>query len=205
MRRFLAVSALLVPIAMAVPAGAEAPALDGAATDATTGAATDATTDATTNPAADATADAAAMEFSPALSGAWEGRGEVFLNMEQERPFNVKCELNVDASDTTFDLDGECGALFVKRPIRVSLTREGEGITGTYDADLRTGTAQLTGAEAGGAIEMEIEWGGEVNGDTVADMRIVRDGEEGLRIVFTDIDPATGEQRTTSDLVLKRG
>ena len=156
-------------------------------------------------PVEGATKGAMAMEFSPALSGAWEGRGEVFVNMEQERPFNVRCDLTVDASDTTFDLDGECGALFVKRPIRVSLTREGEAITGTYDADLRTGIATMEGGETDGAIEMEITWGGEVNGDTTADMRIVRDGEDGLRIVFTDIDPATGEDRTTSDLVLERG
>ena len=145
------------------------------------------------------------MEFSPTLSGMWEGRGEVFANMEQERPFNVRCDLNVDATDTTFALDGECGALFVKRPIRVTLEREGDAITGTYDADLRTGLATLEGAETDGAIEMEITWGGEVNGDLTADMRIVREGEDGLRIVFTDIDPATGEDRTTSDLVLERG
>ena len=150
------------------------------------------------------TSPAKPMEFSPALSGAWEGSGEVLVNMGQQTPFTVKCDLTVDASDTTFALDGECGALFVKRPIKVSLTREGETITGTYDAELRTGQATLEGAETDGAIEMEITWGGEVNGDTTADMRIVRDGEDGLRIVFTDTDPATGETRTTSDLVLER-
>lgn len=151
-----------------------------------------------------AMSDAVAMDFSPDLSGAWEGGGEVFANMEQERPFNVNCDFTVDATDTSFDLDGTCGALFVKRPIRVSLMEEGETVSGTYDADLRTGIAELDGTLEADGIEMAITWGGDVNGDTDARMRLERTNDGGLRIVTFDIDPATGEERTTSDLMIER-
>ena len=179
----LAVAALFVPATFLAPASAQ-PA------------------DGTVGEAA-AAPDAVSMGFSPALSGPWEGRGAVFENMEQERPYIVKCDFSVDATETTFALGGECGALFVKRPISVMLERDGEAISGTYDANLRTGTATLTGADVDGAIVMDVEWGGEVNGDTSAGMRIVRE-DDALRIVFTDTDPVTNEERTTSDLVLRK-
>lgn len=143
------------------------------------------------------------MEFSSGLSGPWTARGEVLPSLSMERPFRVKCDFTVDSSDRSFDLDGECGALFVKRPVRTALVREGEAITGTYEADLRTGTATLTGRERDGAIEMDVEWGGEVNGDETARMRIVREGDK-LRVQTIDIDPATGEEVTTTDLLLER-
>lgn len=160
---------------------------------------------------ADAPADGATSEdavtnaFSPDMSGPWTGGGEVLRKIGDERPLTVSCDFTMDATDATLDLNGECGALFIKRPIRVSLTRENNTISGTYEAELRTGPARLEGSEDSGVIEMDVEWGGEVNGDLEAEMRIMGSGPEGLRIVFTDINPATGEERTTSNLVLERG
>ena len=145
-----------------------------------------------------------ALQFSSDLSGEWKGGGDVLAKIEQERPYRVRCDFTVDASDVRFDLDGECGALFLKRPIRTVLEREGDAVTGTYDAELRTGTAALEGEARDGAIELDVDWGGEVNGDTEARMRIVREGEA-LRVLTIDRDPATGEDVTTSDILLERG
>ena len=145
-----------------------------------------------------------AVNFSPALSGSWKGGGTVLTNTDQERPYTVTCEFDVDADATSFDLNGECGALFVTRGIATSLTRTGDTISGTYDASLRSGVAQLEGSEVDGAIALDVEWGDDVNGDREATMSIVREGEK-LRIVTVDRDPATGEDVTTSDLLLERG
>ena len=189
----------LATLAAGLALAAASPAL--AASHAATG---DAMPAAATPAAGTAPAEGVAMEFTPALSGTWEGGGEVFVNTEQETPFNVKCDITVNATDTTFDLDGECGALFIKRPIRVSLIEEGDAISGTYDADLRTGIADLDGTLEPDGIEMAVTWGGEVNGDTEARMRIERTGDGGLRVLTIDTDPATGEEVTTSDLKLQR-
>lgn len=150
------------------------------------------------------TASSGSVEFSPALSGTWTARGDVLPNLDMDRPFRVSCEFEVEADDTSFDLAGECGALFIKRPLRTSLTREEGAIRGTYDADLRSGVAQLEGQDTDEGIALDIEWGDEVNGDRAATMRLVREDEK-LRIVTVDRDLETGEEVTTSDLLLERG
>ena len=146
-----------------------------------------------------------AMEFSSALTGQWTGRGTVLPSLDMERPFNVKCTFTAEADDATFDLDGECGALFMKRPVRTSLVAMADGrLTGVYDADLRSGQASLEGAADGTRIDLDVEWGDEVNGDRTARMLIEREGEA-LRIRTMDLDPATGEEVTTTDLTLTQG
>ena len=142
--------------------------------------------------------------FDAGMSGKWTGGGEVLQKITDERPLTVKCEFDMSAEGTAFDLDGQCGVLFVKRAIKLSLEREGEAVAGTYDAKLRTGEATLAGLYDTEAMALEIEWGGDVNGDTMAEMAIERPDEDTLRIKVTDIDPATGEDVVTSDLTLTR-
>lgn len=142
--------------------------------------------------------------FEEAMVGQWVGGGEVIPNLSEERPYTVKCEFTSEAEDGAFDLDGECGVLFIKRGITVSLQRDGDTVTGTYDANLRTGLATLTGDYHPDSMDLNITWGGDVNGDTEAAMRIERADADTLRIMVTDVDPATNEDVVTSDLTLTR-
>ena len=161
--------------------------------------------------AAPATAENEAVVAMPqnglaiGMAGTWSGRGTVLPSFEQEKPFRVKCEFDVSGDESSVSLDGECGALFVKRKVAVALTEGENGITGTYDAALRTGIAELSGTKEGNTIDLEVNWGGEVNGDTEGTMVIERTGENALRIVFRDVNPASGEEEVTTQFELTRG
>lgn len=138
------------------------------------------------------------------MTGTWKGRGKVLVNLQQERPFNVKCDFDVNGDASSVSIAGECGALFVKRPVEVVLRQEGGSVSGTYDAELRTGIANLEGERNGETIALDVNWGAEVNGDTVATMEVERKGENELRIVFRDKHPETGEEVVTSEFDLER-
>ena len=153
----------------------------------------------------DANATSASDEgFDPKMSGRWVGGGDVLVRIDGKSPFKVKCEVDVNATEAKFNLGGECGALFMKRPFNVVLERTADGVEGTYDAKLRTGQATLEGPYAPDAIELDITWGGEVNGDTSATMTIERPEPDSLRVQVVDRDPATGDDVVTSDLTLTR-
>ena len=143
-------------------------------------------------------------DLSALVTGRWTGRGEVLVKMSQARPYNVRCDFEGGGDRASITMEGECGALFVKRGIAFALNQTETGLTGTYDAALRTGVADLVGTRAGDKVDLEIDWNGEVNGDTVASMSIERQGEDALRIVVRDLDPETGEERITTDLSLTR-
>ena len=142
--------------------------------------------------------------FVSAMGGTWAGRGTVLPSFEQETPFRVTCEFDVSDDGSAFVIDGECGALFVKRRINVTLEDEDGVINGTYEAELRTGTALLSGTRDGPTIDLDVTWGGEVNGDTEGTMKIERTGDDALRIVFRDMNPATGQDEITSEFELER-
>lgn len=163
---------------------------------------TDAAADVAPDEAASGTDEMGAMLAQ--MSGKWSGRGRVLPNIEQERAFNVKCEFDLTNTDASATIDGECGALFVKRPVKVVLNFDGAETTGTYDANLRTGIAQLNGTREGDIIDLEITWNGEVNGDDTATMRIDTSTPNELQLLITDIDPATGQTIETSDITLER-
>ena len=158
---------------------------------------------ATASEGVEATDDAGA--FVSAMGGTWTGRGTVLPTFEQKTPFRVKCEFEVSDDGTDFVIDGECGALFVTRRINVTLQDTDGDIEGTYEAGLRTGIATLSGTRDGPTIDLEVTWGGEVNGDTEGTMLIERVSEDALRIVFRDMNPATGQDEITSEFELQRG
>lgn len=147
---------------------------------------------------------ASADDLGGIVAGQWKGRGEVFAKMSQEKPYNVRCDFEGAGEGGNVTMEGECGALFLKRGITFALNETGSAVEGTYDAALRTGVASLSGTRTGDTVDLEIEWNGEVNGDTVARMQIEREGPGELRITVRDIDPATGEERVTTDLSLTR-
>lgn len=161
--------------------------------------------DATTDGGASGADEDAMAAMLVEMDGKWAGRGRVLPNIEQERAFNVKCEFDLSHEERSATIDGECGALFIKRPVKVVLNFDGTETTGTYDAQLRTGVAQLNGTREGDVIDLEITWNGEVNGDDTATMRIDTSKPNELQLLITDIDPATGKTVETSDITLERG
>ena len=156
------------------------------------------------SPSSQGGAEGSGEGFDPALNGRWTGGGEVLPRIDGMTPFQVKCEIDVSTDDATFDLGGHCGALFVKKPLSVVLTREDDRISGIYEAELRTGQATLEGDYATDTFALDITWGGEVNGDTAAVMTIERTEPDAMRVRVVDRDPATGKDVVTSDLTLTR-
>ena len=140
--------------------------------------------------------------FLNELAGSWSGRGDVLIRTNQS-PLNVSCDVEVTASDPSFLLDGECGALFIERPITVELTREGDVYRGVYTGS-RTGPAALEGRREGDSIVLETTWAEEVNGDRTAEMTLSREGDGKLRLTTEDLDPDTNEVVVTSDIALDR-
>ena len=139
--------------------------------------------------AEDGTSEIAGMDDSTLLGqfvGKWSGRGKVLPKIDGSRPFNVKCDFDLTNEGASSVIDGECGALFIKRPVRVTLALDDGQATGTYDAKLRTGVADLSGEREGDVIDMTIMWNGEVNGDLEASMRIETGGTDTLRLLITD-------------------
>ena len=118
-------------------------------------------------------------------------------------PLNVSCEVDVTAAEPSFVLKGECGALFIERPISVELVHEGETYSGLYTGS-RTGPAELEGRREGDSIELEVTWAEEVNGDRIAQMTLTREGEDKLRLTTEDLDPETKAVVVTSDIALER-
>ena len=142
--------------------------------------------------------------FDTSMSGQWTGGGEVLQKIDDERPLNVKCTFDMNAQGPTFDLDGECGVLFMKRAIKLSLERDGNGVSGIYDAKMRTGEAALAGDFNPDNMDLDIAWGGDVNGDRDAKMLIERPDADTLRIRVVDYSPTTEKDVVTSDLTLTR-
>ena len=142
--------------------------------------------------------------FDRSMTGKWTGGGKVLERIADKRPLTVKCEFLMNSGGDAIGMNGHCGVLFVRRTIELTLEREGAAVTGTYDAKLRTGEATLSGDYDPGTLELDVKWGGEVNGDTEAVMRIERTDSDTMRIVVTDYDPATGDDVITSDLTLTR-
>ena len=160
-----------------------------------------------TTPASATAVDTAAMPdeaMTATFVGSWKGRGEVLPKIGQKRPFRVTCDFELTNTGASMNIDGECGALFVKRGVTVDLTLKDGEATGTYDASLRTGIAQLSGRRDGNVIDLEIRWNGEVNGDLTAEMRIEAETSDKMRLLITDKDPETGESVQTTDITLER-
>lgn len=141
--------------------------------------------------------------FLNSLEGNWTGKGTVKVRTNSS-PVNVNCKFATASSDTSLSLDGTCTGLVVfTRAIGADLKANGTKYSGTYTG-AGTGTAGLDGARSGNSINLGIRWAKEVNGDRVARMTVEKVGENGLRLITTDEDPATGKDVVTSTISLTR-
>ena len=153
--------------------------------------------------AAAGAAHADEADFLQSFQGNFTGKGTVKVNTDAPA-VNVSCRFDSDATSSSLSLDGTCRGLVVAtRAISADLRSRGTRYTGTYVGS-RTGPAQLSGRRSGNAINLGIRWAKEVNGDRTAQMRVEKNGEDGIRLIVIDVDPKTGERVTTSRIDLRR-
>ncbi|CCV07278.1 conserved exported hypothetical protein [Mesorhizobium metallidurans STM 2683] len=142
-------------------------------------------------------------DFLRSFQGNFAGKGIVKVTTEAPT-VNVSCTFNSDATSTSLSLDGKCrGLVVVTRAISADLKSSGTKYTGVYVGS-RTGPAQLNGSRSGNAINLGISWAKEVNGDRKARLTVEKNGEDGMRLTVTDVDPKTGKSVVTSRIDLRR-
>ncbi|PTE11491.1 hypothetical protein [Mesorhizobium helmanticense] len=142
-------------------------------------------------------------DFLRSFQGNFAGKGIVKVTTEAPT-VNVSCTFNSDATSTSLSLDGKCrGLVVVTRAISADLKSSGAKYTGVYVGS-RTGPAQLNGSRSGDAINLGISWAKEVNGDRKARLTVEKNGEDGMRLTVTDVDPKTGKTVVTSRIDLRR-
>ena len=149
-----------------------------------------------------ATADDAA--FLASFKGSWSGKGS-FRITTGSSPMPVSCAFDAETSATSLPLDGKCrGMVVISRRIGVMLETDGNGVSGSYVGST-TGPAGLSGRREGSAFALSIRWAKAVNGDREARMTVEKVGENGMRLVTTDVDPRTGRAVVTGEIMLSRG
>ena len=151
---------------------------------------------------ADTARPAGATDFLKALEGRWEGGGDVLVRTNRS-PLKVRCEVDVEADAPSFNLAGDCGALFVKRPIDVTLEKTGDAYTGVYTGS-RSGPAKLAGARVDDSLSLTVTWAREINGDETAQMTLIKESDDAMRLITEDLDPETRKTVVTSDIALTR-
>lgn len=141
--------------------------------------------------------------FLASFAGSWSGKGK-FRITTASSPVTVSCAMNANASATSLSLDGRCrGMVVVSRKIGVMLTTDGQGVSGSYIGST-TGPAGLSGARHGNAFDLSIRWPKIVNGDRSAKMKVEKVGEDGMKLITTDVDPTTGQAVVTGEITLSR-
>ncbi|PDQ18882.1 hypothetical protein CN311_22280 [Mesorhizobium sanjuanii] len=149
------------------------------------------------------TAHADDASFLNSFQGSFAGKGIVKVTTDAPT-VNVSCTFSSDATSTSLSLDGKCrGLVVVTRAISADLKSSGAKYTGVYVGS-RTGPAQLNGSRSGDAINLGISWAKEVNGDRKARLTVEKNGEDGMRLTVTDVDPKTGKTVVTSRIDLRR-
>ncbi|MGE0500002.1 MAG: hypothetical protein AB7I79_12170 [Rhizobiaceae bacterium] len=148
-------------------------------------------------------AAASEAEFLQSLDGSWNGTGSVKVRTNSS-PIKVNCTFQSDATDTALSLDGNCrGLLIVSRAIGADLRADGARYAGSY-VGAGTGTAGLNGSRSGNAINLDVRWAKEVNGDRLARLTVQKIGDDGMRLTTVDVDPDTGKNVVTSEINLRR-
>jgi hypothetical protein len=141
--------------------------------------------------------------FLKTLAGSWSGEGMVKVRANAPS-INVTCDFESNATGSSLALDGRCTSLAVfSRAISADLESEGATYTGSY-VGAGTGTAGLGGQRAGDAIDLNILWAKNVNGDRKAKLTIQKRGKSGMSLITSDTDPTTGETIVTSSIELRR-
>ncbi|MDK1385646.1 hypothetical protein QN224_09530 [Sinorhizobium sp. 8-89] len=141
--------------------------------------------------------------FLGSLEGQWAGDGMVKVRINRS-PINVSCTFNSQASGPALSMKGTCrGLIVVSRAVGADLQFNGSSYSGFYvgPSGRRAG---LTGNRRGNAINLTIRWPREVNGDRSANLTLQKVGQNGMRLVTTDVDPRSGYSVVTSDINLRR-
>lgn len=142
-------------------------------------------------------------EFLASFAGSWSGKGEFRISTGSS-PMSVSCAFDAATSPTSLALDGRCrGMVVVSRRIGVTLKTGREGVSGSYVGST-TGPAGLSGRLEGTAFDLSIRWAKSVNGDREAQMRVEKMGEDGMKLIITDVDPKTGRTVVTGKIGLSR-
>lgn len=136
------------------------------------------------------------------LEGDWSGKGDTYLD-KLGKELSVSCDFSIDREQTDVSLDGECGALFVKRSIGIHLNPKKDGkVDGTYLA-LKEGPTRLEGRlTAPDTMSLTMHWPKVVMGDRVAEMKLIRTGPNSFRQIVSD--KQNGKERVTSDITFER-
>ena len=141
--------------------------------------------------------------FLRSLEGNWAGKGSVKIRITAPT-IRVSCKFKSAAAAGSLALDGDCrGLLVFSRHFSATLKADGSKYSGSY-VGAGTGPAGLRGVRTGDAINLGITWGKPVNGDRKARMTVEKNGENGMTLVTTDVDPKTGKSVVTSRIDLKR-
>lgn len=141
--------------------------------------------------------------FLRSLSGEWKGGGSVKTRTNRA-PINVSCSFSSVGKATSLSLNGKCrGFVVISRRIGADLKIAKGRYRGTY-VGAGTGPAGLSGKRAGNALQLDIRWAKSINGDRSARLTVEKVGANGMRLVTTDRDPASGKTVVTSEIDLKR-
>lgn len=141
--------------------------------------------------------------FLASFAGSWSGKGE-FRVSAGSSPVPVSCSFDAETSPTSLSLDGKCRAMVVmSRKIGVMLKTDGDGVSGSYIGST-TGPAGLSGRREGSAFDLSIRWAKTVNGDREAQMKVEKIGEDGMKLITTDVNPETGQAVVTGEIDLRR-
>ena len=150
-----------------------------------------------------AAAQASEADFLGSLEGNWTGKGTVKVRTDAS-PVGVTCRFSSDSTASSLSLDGNCrGLVVVSRAVSADLKANGGRYAGSY-VGAGTGTASLSGARKGNALNLAISWAKEVNGDRQARMTVEKVGDHGMRLTTVDVDPKTGKNVVTSQINLRR-
>lgn len=152
-----------------------------------------------------ATASADASYFSR-FTGAFSGSGTVQREQDTS-PRRVTCSLQGDTTSANrLRIDGACrAAVIVRRAIGADIRYDpsSKRFTGSYTGSSR-GTAQLrNGRLRGDTLTLDLVYPKPVHGDRNAVMTIRNTGNG--RFTLTVTDRVDGQQRTTSNVTLRRG
>jgi hypothetical protein len=116
----------------------------------------------------------------------------------------VKCKFSSTTTESSMSLIGQCTSLAIfSRPLSATVATNGKRYTGTYLGS-RTGPATLSGTRSGNALNLQIRWAMNVNGDRSAELRIEKIGDDKMRLTTVDKDPSTGKNVVTSQIDLRR-
>jgi hypothetical protein len=141
--------------------------------------------------------------FLASFEGSWSGKGRFRISTTSS-PMPVSCSFEAATSATSLSLDGKCrGMVVVSRRIAVMLNTDGGAVSGAYVGST-TGPAGLSGARQGDAFDLSIRWAKPVNGDQEANMKVEKVGDDGMKLVTTDVNPNTGKGVVTGEIVLSR-